>query len=308
MNRPTNNLIIERYLNRFDSKQSIKTRKSALNYFFLDKYFGFEGHIFDINTDSLIDYFDYLKHLDTLSLGSKKTKWTLLISFLNFCIEYYREYSFIVIIPKHTIKWGHLHKEPETNKDIVMTKEEIEKILDYIKLRHFKYYLIFRVFTETGMRKGELIKIDYNKVNTKRRYIETTGKTGKKVYYISKELAKYLNILIEERKLTKSKEVKNDNGKALFLSTHLKRCTERQFNVYLRKVLDELEIEKRITCHTFRRTINTFRKLMDCPNEDRKILLNHKVQDVNVESYVKMDYKQYIELYDKWYPYQNIQL
>jgi len=62
---------------------------------------------------------------------------------------------------------------------------------------------------------------------------------------ISKELAKYLNILIEERKLKKSKAIKNDNGKALFLSTHLKRYTERQFNVYLRKVLDGLKIENR---------------------------------------------------------------
>jgi len=38
-----------------------------------------------------------------------------------------------------------------------------------------------------------------------------------------------------------------------------------------------------------------------CPNEDRKILVSHKVQDVNIESYVKMNYKQYIELYEKSY-------
>ena len=61
-----------------------------------------------------------------------------------------------------------------------------------------------------------------------------------------------------------------------------------------------------MSCHTFRRTINTFRKLMGCPSEDRKILLNHKVQDVNMESYVKLNYNQYIELYDKWYPYSEL--
>jgi len=167
MIEPTNEKIKETYLNHYrHSKQSVKTRKSALNYFFSELYFGYREHTFKIDTNILIDYFDYLKHLDSLSLGSKKTKWTLLISFLNFCMEYYRKYNFIVVIPKHSINWNGIpHKEPETNKNIIMTKEEIEKILDYLKLSHFQYYLIFRIFAETGMRKGELIKIDYNKVN-----------------------------------------------------------------------------------------------------------------------------------------------
>jgi len=320
MNGPTNQKIIETYLNHYrHSRQSVKTRKSSLNYFFESKYFGYgdfyipsdfslnvvflKRDIFDIDTDTLIDYFDYLKHLETISLGTKKTKWILLISLLNFCMEYYRKYNFIVIIPKHSINWnGIVHKEPETNKNVVMTKEEVKDILNYLKLRHFKYYLIFRIFTETGMRKGELININYDGVNLEERYIKTKGKTGKKVYYISKGLTRYLKAYLRERKL------KNVSTKALFLSTHSKRYAERQFNTYLKEVLNELKIKKTITCHTFRRTLNTLRKLMECPTEDRKILLNHKVKDVNVESYVKLNYKQYLELFDKWYPYQNIQI
>lgn len=304
MNIPSNEKIIEKYLNHYrHSRQSEKTRKSSLNYFFKPQYFDYSGHVFEINTDTLIDYFDYLKHRETISLGTKKTKWTLIISFLNFCMEYYRKYNFIVIIPKHSISWnGIIHKEPDTNKDIVMDQDEVKEILNHLKLRHFKYYLIFRMFAETGMRKGELINIDYNNVNLKKRYIKTKGKTDKKVYYLSGDLTKYLGIYMKERSL------KSVNTDALFLSTHLKRYTERQFNAYLKNVLTELKINKNITCHTFRRSLNTFRKLMGCPIEDRKILLNHKVKDVNVESYVKLNYKQFIELYDKWYPYQNIQI
>ena len=304
MKRPSNKVIIEKYLNHYrHSKQSVKTRKSALNYFFKKEYFGYNGHTFDIETDVLIDYFDYLKFLERKSLATKKTKWVLLKSFLNFCMEYYRKYDFNVIIPKHSINWkGIIHKESETNKDIVMTTEEIQNILEYLNLNHFKYYLIFRLFTETGMRKGELINIDYDNIKLEKRYIKTKGKTGYKIYYIPESLVKYLEIFLEERKL------KNAKTKALFLSTHLKRYNERVFNAYLKKVLKDLNIEKNITCHTFRRTLNTLRKVMGCPNEDRKILLNHKVQDVNVESYVKMNYKQYIELYDKWYPYYEVVL
>ncbi|KKM19681.1 hypothetical protein LCGC14_1653160 [marine sediment metagenome] len=302
MNRPVNKTIITKYLERYSySNQSVKTRKSSLNYFFKPRYFDYKRHIFDIHTDTLIDYFDYLKHLKTISLGTKKTKWTLLISFLNFCMEYFRKYNFIVIIPKYSINWSGInHKEPESNKDIVMTKEEVRDILEYLKLRHFKYYLIFRIFSEVGMRKGELINIDYKGVNLEKRFIKTMGKTGTKVYYISQELGDYLKLYLKERKL---KIVKSN---ALFLSIQSKRYTERQFNAYLKKVLYDLKIKKNITCHTFRRTLNTLRKIMGCPNEDRKILLNHKLSDINVESYVKLNYKQFIELYDKWYPYNEI--
>lgn len=305
MNVPTNQEIIESCLNHYrDSKQSVKTRKSSLNYFFNPEYFGYKENIFDIDTDILIDYFDYLKHLETISLGTKKTKWALLKSFLNFTMEYYRKYNFVVVIPKHSINWnGIVHKKSKTNKNVVMSIEEIDSILNYLKLRNFKYYLIFRIFSETGIRKGGLIAIDINGVNIKKRYIETIEKfTQEKVYYISKELATFLELYIKERKL---KDVETE---ALFLSSYSKRYRERQFNQYLKAVLKDLKIKKNITCHTFRRSLNTFRKIMGCPGEDRKILLNHKVKDVNLESYVKLNYKQYLELFDKWYPYKNIQI
>ncbi len=320
MNVPENKEIIEKHLNHYQhSKQSVKTRKSSLNYFFDSKYFGygdfyipsdfslnvvfFEKDIFEITTDVLIDYFNYLKQDKELSLSSKKTKWTLLRSFLNFTMEYYRKYNFVVVIPKHSINWnGIVHKEPKTNKNVVMNVKEIESILDYLKLRNFKYYLIFRIFAETGMRKGELINIDCNGVNKKKRYITTVGKAGKKAYYISKELTAFLELYVDERKL------KNVETEALFLSSYSKRYRERQFNRYLKHVLEGLKIKKNITCHTFRRSLNTFRKVMGCPSEDRKILLNHKVRDVNLDSYVKLNYKQYLELFDKWYPYKEIQI
>jgi len=303
MKRPKNEKIIETYLNHYKhSRQSVKTRKSSLNYFFESKYFGYKGHAFEIDTDILIDYFDYLKDRDSLSLSSKKLKWTLLISFLNFSMEYYRKYEFIVIIPKHSINWnGIIHKKPKTNKDVVMTKEEINDILNYLKLRHFNYYIIFRVFTETGMRKGELISINYNDVNLEKRCIKTKGKTGEKFYYISKELSKYLKIYLKERKL------RNVNTKALFLSIHSKRFGERQFNAYLKTVLRDLKIKKVITCHTFRRTLNTLRKLMECPDGDLEFLLGHAIS-LNRDRYVKLTPEQKLELFDKWYPYLDISI
>jgi len=304
----TNEHLKDKYLNRFNGSAS--TRKSALRYFFGKNQsktsFGFNNHISKIAKGDLMDYFDWLNNLDTISIETKKLKWTILKSLLEYLMEYYDD--FMVIIPKKTVNWNKIHKESNSNKDVIMNKKEVKKILDYLKLNHYQYYLIFRTLTETGMRKGGLINIDYDNVDIKKRYIKTKEKSGRVVYYVSKELAKELDIYLEERK---SKSFYQKDGKilkAFFVSNRGRRFADRPFNLFLKGVLDKLNIKKNITCHSFRRTINTLRKKMGCPNEDRKILLNHKTQDVNLNSYVKLRYNDFIKLYDRWNPYLELTL
>ena len=55
--------------------------------------------------------------------------------------------------------WGINHKQSIGNRNIITTPEELEQILYYPNLRNYKHYLIFRLLIETGMRKGELIKL-----------------------------------------------------------------------------------------------------------------------------------------------------
>ncbi|MHA1380693.1 MAG: tyrosine-type recombinase/integrase, partial [Candidatus Helarchaeota archaeon] len=210
--------------------------------------------------------------------------------------------DFLVKIPHRTTNWNQNHKSPESNKNIRLEFNELETILGFLKINNFKYYLIFRIFADTGMRKGELVNIDYNKVNTKKRIIDTHGKKGRKIYYITKELADYLEVYINSRKKNTCKT------KALFLTKSYNRYAKRQFNYYLKSVIEKLEIEKNITCKTFRSTLNTLRKVMGCPNEDRKILINHQTDDVNVNHYLKLKYDEFISLFDRWYPYQKINL
>ena len=46
---------------------------------------------------------------------------------------------------------------------------------------------------------------------------------------------------------------------------------------------------------------------MDCSNEDRKNLLCHRVNDVNIKSDTSSDYKRLRDLYEKWNPYEKVQ-
>ncbi len=182
-----------------------------------------------MNKRDLFEYFDYLNNLNTIALATKKMKWIILRSLLEFCMEYYDD--FIVVIPKKTIQWKPNHKIAETNRYVIADKEEIEKILYYLKNFNPKYYLIFRIFVETGMRKGELINIDYDKVYPEKRYIDTIGKTGRKIYYLSEELAHRLKNCITQ---SKKRRIRT---KALFISTrHRKRYSNRTFNRLLRRV------------------------------------------------------------------------
>jgi len=295
----TNQEIIDRYLKRFShSKQSQSMRKYCLQYFFSSKFFGYTGEVFNITKRDVLDYFDYLNHLNTICLQTKHNKWMIFRSFLQFIMEYYD--GFVIIIPRYSIQWKPIHKKPKSNKDVVMTKEEVKKVLNYMYNNNYNYFLLFRLLAETGMRIGELLYLDCKNLNIKKRYVETEGKTGRKIYYFSEGLVRYLTIYMKERMIIET------DSNALFLSIQKKRYSLRTINHYIRNCVIRLNIEKWISCHTFRRTLNTLRKRMGCPKEDRKILLCHKLSDVNFNCYVKLNYNDYIQLYDMWNPYINL--
>jgi len=305
LNKPANQELINHYLAFYQhSKQSVKMRKSSLKYFFNSKNFNYQGHIFDLTTQILKNYFKYLKNLDSVNITTRKNKWRILTSFLEFTKEDYSEkYNFYIVIPNKTINWeGSKNKKTpiNSNKKVYATKEELKRILEYFETRNFKHYLIFRTLIETGMRKGELINAKMNELNLEEQYLNTMkGKTGEKYYFFSKELAMLLKMYLNERKGI------NTNLECLFLTKKFKKYNEKHFNTILKEAYKKISITKRITCHTFRRTINDLRKDMECPNEDRKILLGHKT-DVNVESYTSSDIKKLRNLTNKWNPYKDL--
>ncbi|KKN62992.1 hypothetical protein LCGC14_0506320 [marine sediment metagenome] len=306
MHRPTNKEIIDNYLNFYiHSNQSISMRKSSLNYFIGGDFFNYQEHFFDITTKILKQYFVFLKNLNSVSIQTRKNKWSILTSFLNFTMEDYE--GFTVAIPRKTISWnGYIPKETKinTNKDVIADKEEIQKILNYFDENNFKHYLIFRTFVDTGMRKGELTNTLYTHVNLKYRHFHIKiGKTGEKIYNFSEDLKEKLEIYLKERKRV------NANNYYLFITKSLKKYNNRTFNLILGRVRKRLSIDKNITCKTFRSTLNTLRKKeMRCSNENAKRLLGHKTNDVNITSYTKYDYIDLMNLYDNYYPYKILNL
>ena len=186
----TNKELIERYIKHYShSPQSQRMRRSALKYFF--EKFGYDGPIFEITTGKLIDFFDFLKNLPNLKFITKKSKWIILTSFMNFLMEFYPEFN--IKIPSKAINWNGVRNEAnndpnrKSNSKIFATKEEIVKILQHIKNRNIKHYMIVRIFIETGMRLGELINMKTDEIDLDNGVIHTfVGKTGEKYYFVSK--------------------------------------------------------------------------------------------------------------------------
>ncbi len=300
MNKPTNKQIIKRFLDRQGSKSTKINREVSINYFISESYFGYFGHILEINKRVLIDYFDWLNAGVNLTLSTKKQKWGDFSCLINFVNEYYDEVMVkAIIVPKYSISWNkNGHKESESNKDVVLTKKEVEKLLAYYKMSNHKLYLVFRILAETGMRIGEFSSIKIKDVDIKKRILTVRGKTGKKAYYVTISLARELEYYINNFSFT---------SEYLFTTKYNNPYSANCIKLQLKHDQNKkLKINKRITAHTFRRTINTERKRMGCSKEDREILSNHKVEGVNYNSYVKLNYEDFIQLYDKWNPYTNL--
>jgi len=299
----SNKQLIEEYLNYYKhSPQSINMRRSSLNYFFESSYFGYDKHVFEINTRILKQYFVFLKNCDNVAVETRKNKWHVLISFLQSTAEDYEDFN--IVIPKRTIDWkGAIpkRKKNKSNAKILAKREEIEEILNHFKSRNFKHYIIFRMFAETGMRKGELIDAKIDDINFDYRHINIKiGKTGEKLYNFSQDFVIYLKQYVNSRKKIQTKE------NYLFITNRYNKYSKRAFNVFLKNALKKIGISKNITTKTFRKTLNTLRKkTLECNEENAKRLIGHALQDVNAKSYTIYDWKDLKELYDNYNPYIN---
>jgi integrase len=144
---------------------------------------------------------------------------------------------------------------------------------------------------------GRVIKL---KEDLDKRELHTLEKTGRYTFFVSKELSELLKYYLKSR----LRQYQGIKSKALFLGYKNSGYTKGSLNNMLKKALKRLHIKKRISPHTFRKTLNNFRKDMGCPNEDRRILIGHKTIDTNVDHYTNKS----VNLFDRWNPYKNLKL
>ena len=219
-----------------------------------------------ITTDDLRQYLDNYQQTSNASKVTVDNIRRILSSFFSWLEEEF----YIVKSPVrriHKVKTGKTVKETYTD-------EALEEMRDHTSTP--RDLALIDILSSTGMRVGELVKLNRDDIDFENRECIVTGKGDKqrKVYFDARtkiHLKKYL-------------DSRTDDNPALFvtlLSPH-KRLQISGVEIRLRKIGHELKIPK-VHPHKFRRTLATMAIDKGMPIEQVQHLLGHQSMDTTLQ-------------------------
>ena len=194
-------------------------------------------------------------------------------------------------IVKSPVRRIHRVKTAQVAKD-TLTDEELETLRDACESK--RDLAIVDLLASTGMRIGELVRLDIADVNLQERECIVTGKGNKQrpVYFDARA----------KLHLTEYLENRNDNNPALFVSldSKAKRTTIGGIELRLRNLGKKVGIS-RVHPHKFRRTLATHAIDKGMPIEQVQKLLGHAKIDTTMhyamvnQNNVKASHRRYLE-------------
>lgn len=185
----------------------------------------------------------------------------------------------------HKVKTGKVVKEVYSDETIELIKQSIKNKRDLA---------IVEVLISTGIRVGELVRLDIKDIDFENKECVVLGKGNKqrKVYFDAKTKI-HLQQYLDSRK---------DDNEALFVSllNPYDRLEISGVEIMLRKIGKRIGIEK-VHPHKFRRTLATKAIDKGMPIEQVQHLLGHSKIDTTLEyamvddTNVKLSHKKYLE-------------
>lgn len=276
-------LIIERFLSakRVEgcSQKSMHYYQSTLN----NSLKAISKDIRHITTDDLRTYLDDYQQKSNVSKVTIDNIRRILSSFFSWL----EDESYII---KNPVRRIHKVKTGKTVKE-TYSDESLELMRDYSQTE--RDLAIIDILASTGMRVGELVKLDKDDIDFQNRECIVTGKGNKqrKVYFDARtkiHLSKYLNS-------------RKDKNPALFV-TLLEPYNRLQISgieIRLRNMGRQLNIPK-VHPHKFRRTLATMAIDKGMPIEQVQHLLGHQSLDTTLQyamvnqNNVKMSHHKFI--------------
>lgn len=220
----------------------------------------------NINTEDLRQYLDSYQRRGTVSKVTLDNVRRILSSFFSWL----EDEDYIVKSPVrriHKVKTGKTVKETYSDESLELMRDHCEQTRDLAMID---------LLASTGMRVGELVKLNKSDIDFENRECIVFGKGNKerKVYFDARtkiHLQKYL----AER---------TDTSDALFVSL-LKPYTRLEISgieIRLRKIGRELNLHK-VHPHKFRRTLATMAIDKGMPIEQVQQLLGHQSIDTTLQ-------------------------
>lgn len=236
-----------------------------------------------ITTDDLRTYLDEYQQTSGASRVTVDNIRRILSSFFSWL----EDESYIIKSPVrriHKVKTGKTVKETYTD-------EALERMRDYCDTS--RDLAIIDILASTGMRVGELVKLNRNDIDFQNRECVVTGKGNKqrKVYFDARTKIHLQNYLSERA----------DDNEALFVTllSPYNRLQISGVEIRLRQLGRELNIHK-VHPHKFRRTLATMAIDKGMPIEQVQHLLGHQSLDTTLQyamvnqANVKLSHRKFI--------------
>ena len=236
-----------------------------------------------ITTDDLRAYLDEYQQTSGASRVTVDNIRRILSSFFSWL----EDESYIIKSPVrriHKVKTGKTVKETYTD-------EALERMRDYCDTA--RDLAIIDILASTGMRVGELVKLNRSDIDFQNRECVVTGKGNKqrKVYFDARTKIHLQNYLDE----------RTDDNDALFVTllTPYNRLQISGVEIRLRQLGRELNIHK-VHPHKFRRTLATMAIDKGMPIEQVQHLLGHQSLDTTLQyamvnqANVKLSHRKFI--------------
>ena len=236
-----------------------------------------------ITTDDLRAYLDEYQQTSGASRVTVDNIRRILSSFFSWL----EDESYIIKSPVrriHKVKTGKTVKETYTD-------EALERMRDYCDTA--RDLAIIDILASTGMRVGELVKLNRSDIDFQNRECVVTGKGNKqrKVYFDARTKIHLQNYLDE----------RTDDNEALFVTllAPYNRLQISGVEIRLRQLGRELNIHK-VHPHKFRRTLATMAIDKGMPIEQVQHLLGHQSLDTTLQyamvnqANVKLSHRKFI--------------
>ena len=244
---------------------------------------GIKKGVKDITTDDLRHYLDDYQQRSGASRVTVDNIRRILSSFFAWLEEEF----YIVKSPVrriHKVKTGKVVKETYTDEALELMRDSCENARDLA---------IIDILSSTGMRVGELVKLNRDDIDFLNRECIVTGKGNKqRIVYFDARTKIHLQNYLRERK---------DDNDALFVTLFApyNRLQISGVEIRLRHIGKDLHMTK-VHPHKFRRTLATMAIDKGMPIEQVQHLLGHQSLDTTLQyamvnqANVKMSHRKFI--------------
>lgn len=237
----------------------------------------------DVSTDDLRKYLDDYQQRSGASKVTVDNIRRILSSFFSWLEEEF----YIIKSPVrriHKVKTGKVVKETYSDEALELMRDSCDNSRDLA---------LIDILASTGMRVGELVKLNRNDIDFQNRECIVTGKGNKqRIVYFDARTKVHLQNYLKERK---------DDNKALFVTllAPYERLQISGVEIRLRHIGKTLNMTK-VHPHKFRRTLATMAIDKGMPIEQVQHLLGHQSLDTTLQyamvnqSNVKMSHHKFI--------------